>query len=144
MIVYVANPLYDAVFKYLMEDERIAKTILSGSSVKCIHLYSSINGVPLGWKPNPYSAQAHEPGFIWHWLACGLKGRPSHCVEYINSSAGVGVAFQAALQLSWVNPGSWAWAEYGSAFQADGTPYLSGAAYFDHYWNRKLLGFTNY
>ena len=29
MYVYVANPLYDAVFKYLMEDERIAKTILS-------------------------------------------------------------------------------------------------------------------
>ena len=29
MIVYVANPLYDAVFKYLMEDERIARTILS-------------------------------------------------------------------------------------------------------------------
>ena len=28
-MVYVANPLYDAVFKYLMEDERIAKTILS-------------------------------------------------------------------------------------------------------------------
>ncbi len=29
MIVYVANPLYDAVFKYLMEDDRIAKTILT-------------------------------------------------------------------------------------------------------------------
>ena len=29
MVIYVANPLYDAVFKYLMEDERIAKTILS-------------------------------------------------------------------------------------------------------------------
>ena len=29
MTVYVANPLYDAVFKYLMEDERIARTILS-------------------------------------------------------------------------------------------------------------------
>lgn len=29
MVVYVANPLYDAVFKYLMEDERIAKTLLS-------------------------------------------------------------------------------------------------------------------
>ena len=28
-MVYVANPLYDAVFKYLMEDDRIAKTILS-------------------------------------------------------------------------------------------------------------------
>ena len=25
----VANPIYDIVFKYLMEDERIAKTILS-------------------------------------------------------------------------------------------------------------------
>lgn len=29
MMIYVANPLYDAVFKYLMEDDRIAKTILS-------------------------------------------------------------------------------------------------------------------
>ena len=29
MIIYVANPIYDSVFKYLMEDERIAKTILS-------------------------------------------------------------------------------------------------------------------
>ena len=29
MAVFVANPLYDAVFKYLMEDERIAKTILT-------------------------------------------------------------------------------------------------------------------
>ena len=28
-MIYVANPLYDAVFKYLMEDERIAKTILT-------------------------------------------------------------------------------------------------------------------
>ena len=25
----IANPIYDAVFKYLMEDERIARTILS-------------------------------------------------------------------------------------------------------------------
>ena len=29
MIVNVANPIYDSVFKYLMEDERIAKTLLS-------------------------------------------------------------------------------------------------------------------
>ena len=29
MIIKVANPIYDSVFKYLMEDERIAKTILS-------------------------------------------------------------------------------------------------------------------
>lgn len=29
MIISVANPIYDSVFKFLMEDERIAKTILS-------------------------------------------------------------------------------------------------------------------
>ena len=29
MIIRIANPIYDAVFKYLMEDERVAKTILS-------------------------------------------------------------------------------------------------------------------
>ena len=28
-MIYVANPLYDAVFKYLMEDDRIAKTLLT-------------------------------------------------------------------------------------------------------------------
>ena len=28
-MIYVANPLYDTVFKYLMEDDRIAKTMLS-------------------------------------------------------------------------------------------------------------------
>ena len=34
MVVYVANPLYDAVFKYLMEDDRIAKTILAALLMK--------------------------------------------------------------------------------------------------------------
>lgn len=29
MIVYIANPLYDAAFKRIMEEERIAKTFLS-------------------------------------------------------------------------------------------------------------------
>ena len=29
MKLYLANPIYDAVFKYLMEDERIARTMLS-------------------------------------------------------------------------------------------------------------------
>ncbi|MCF2578600.1 hypothetical protein I6E38_05675 [Prevotella stercorea] len=28
-MIHVANPIYDSVFKYIMEDERIAKTILS-------------------------------------------------------------------------------------------------------------------
>ena len=29
MIIHVANPIYDSVFKYIIEDERIAKTMLS-------------------------------------------------------------------------------------------------------------------
>ena len=29
MVIQIANPIYDSVFKYLMEDERIAKIILS-------------------------------------------------------------------------------------------------------------------
>ena len=29
MIINIANPIYDAVFKYLMEDNRVAKTVLS-------------------------------------------------------------------------------------------------------------------
>ena len=29
-MIYVANPIYDSVFKYLMEDERVAKTLLKG------------------------------------------------------------------------------------------------------------------
>lgn len=29
MILHIANPIYDSVFKYLMEDERIARTMLS-------------------------------------------------------------------------------------------------------------------
>ena len=28
-MIYIANPIYDVVFKYLMEDARIARTILS-------------------------------------------------------------------------------------------------------------------
>ena len=29
MIITVANPIYDSVFKYLMDDNRVAKTVLS-------------------------------------------------------------------------------------------------------------------
>ncbi len=29
MMIHVANPIYDSVFKYLIEDERIARTLLS-------------------------------------------------------------------------------------------------------------------
>ena len=29
MMIHIANPIYDSVFKYLIEDERIARTLLS-------------------------------------------------------------------------------------------------------------------
>ena len=31
MKLFVANPIYDSVFKYLIEDERIAKILTYGS-----------------------------------------------------------------------------------------------------------------
>ena len=36
MKIYVANPLYDVVFTYMMEDERIAKTLLSALLQKTV------------------------------------------------------------------------------------------------------------
>ena len=39
MKLYLANPIYDTVFKYLMEDERIARTlILALLKKKVVHL----------------------------------------------------------------------------------------------------------
>ena len=54
MLIYVANPLYDAVFKYMMEDERIAKTLLSALLQKTViavemrrHEYPNISRDPI-------------------------------------------------------------------------------------------------
>lgn len=47
MQTIVANPIYDSVFKYLMEDERIARTLLSALLKK--------NVVSVEMRPNEYS-----------------------------------------------------------------------------------------
>lgn len=52
MIIHVANPIYDSVFKYLMEDERIAKTILSAL------LNKNIKEVSV--RPHEYSNQTRD------------------------------------------------------------------------------------
>lgn len=52
MIVQIANPIYDSVFKYLMEDERIAKTILSALLKKDV---ASIQA-----RPHEYSNQTRD------------------------------------------------------------------------------------
>ena len=46
-MLHIANPLYDAAFKYLMEDERIAKTILAALIKREI--------VSIEMRPNEYS-----------------------------------------------------------------------------------------
>lgn len=52
MIIHIANPIYDSVFKYLMEDERIAKTILSALLKKDI--------VSIQARPHEYSNQTRD------------------------------------------------------------------------------------
>ena len=52
MIVQIANPIYDSVFKYLMEDERIAKTILSALLKKDV--------VSIEARPHEYTNQTRD------------------------------------------------------------------------------------
>ena len=51
-MITVANPIYDIVFKYLMEDERIARTLLSALLKK--------NVVKIKMKPHEYTNIARE------------------------------------------------------------------------------------
>lgn len=52
MMVQIANPIYDSVFKYLMEDERVAKTILSALLKKDV--------VSIQARPHEYSNQTRD------------------------------------------------------------------------------------
>lgn len=52
MVVQIANPIYDSVFKYLMEDERIAKTILSALLKKDV--------VSIEARPHEYTNQTRD------------------------------------------------------------------------------------
>lgn len=52
MMLKVANPIYDAVFKYLMEDERVAKTLLSALLKKDV--------VQVEVRPHEYSNKTED------------------------------------------------------------------------------------
>lgn len=52
MIIHIANPIYDSVFKYLMEDERIARTILSALLKKDV--------VKVQVRPHEYTNQSRD------------------------------------------------------------------------------------
>ena len=55
----VANPIYDIVFKYLMEDERIARTILSALLKK--------NIVKVEVRPHEYANDKRDPLSIFRF-----------------------------------------------------------------------------
>ena len=68
MKVYFANPLYDAVFKYLMDDERICKTILSALLKKEVlqvemrrHEYPNIARDTISMFRVDFAAKVQEP-----------------------------------------------------------------------------------
>lgn len=68
MIVHIANPIYDSVFKYLMEDERIARTLLSALLKKEIvsieprqHEYSNQTRNEISMFRIDFSARVREP-----------------------------------------------------------------------------------
>ena len=60
MIIHVANPIYDSVFKYLMEDERIAKTMLSALLKKKV--------IQVTVRPHEYSNTTRDT--LSRWNCC--------------------------------------------------------------------------
>ncbi len=51
-MIYVANPIYDSVFKYLMEDERVARTVLSALLKKDV--------VSVELRPHEYANETND------------------------------------------------------------------------------------
>lgn len=80
MIVHVANPIYDSVFKYLMEDERIAKTILSALLKKRVesvemrpHEYTSEEKKEISMLRIDFGAQVVEDDGTKHIILIELQ-----------------------------------------------------------------------
>lgn len=80
MIVQIANPIYDSVFKYLMEDERIAKTILSALLKKEVvsiearpHEYSNQTGNKVSMFRIDFSANVREADGSEHLILIELQ-----------------------------------------------------------------------
>lgn len=80
MIVNVANPIYDSVFKFLMEDERIAKTILSALLKKDVvavkmrpHEYSNTTRDSLSMFRIDFAATIREPDGDEHLVLIELQ-----------------------------------------------------------------------
>ena len=74
MQTIVANPIYDSVFKYLMEDERIARTLLSALLKK--------NVVSVEMRPNEYSNKEEKRISIFR-IDFGAKIREEDGSEHL-------------------------------------------------------------
>ena len=79
-MITIANPIYDAVFKYLMEDERIARTILSALLQKNIvkvevrpHEYSNSNSDKLSIFRIDFGATIREEDGSEHLILIELQ-----------------------------------------------------------------------
>ena len=80
MKVNVANPIYDTVFKFLMEDERIARTILSALLRKEVvevkmrpHEYSNISRNDISMFRIDFSAKVREANGNTHLVLVELQ-----------------------------------------------------------------------
>lgn len=80
MIVHIANPIYDSVFKYLMEDERIAKTILSALLKKDVvsiaarpHEYANENRDKISMFSIDFAATVREADGKEHFILVELQ-----------------------------------------------------------------------
>lgn len=80
MIIQIANPIYDSVFKYLMEDERIAKTLLSALLKKDVvaiearpHEYSNQTRDNIAMFRIDFSARVREPDGEEHLVLIELQ-----------------------------------------------------------------------
>ena len=93
-IMIVANPIYDIVFKYLLEDERIARTLLSALLKKDVvavvsrrNEYSNIGRNGLSVFRIDFGATIQESDGSRHLILIELQktwlegSKPRHCVS---------------------------------------------------------------
>lgn len=80
MMIHIANPIYDAVFKYLMEDERVARTILSAllkKEVTSVNMrrneYANVSRTDISMFRIDFGAMVREPDGHEHLVLIELQ-----------------------------------------------------------------------
>lgn len=80
MIIHIANPIYDAVFKYMMEDERVARTVLSAllkKEVTSVNIrrneYANVSRTDISMFRIDFGAMVREPDGHEHLVLIELQ-----------------------------------------------------------------------